>query len=141
VIRKARPTDGAEMVQLHYQPGNGFEIVGKPMKRLKLAALRPLAITGVESRDLIVLAGQRCGDAAIHSTTHQNYGFGFIGILVHSNLPDFNRLAREVKGSDTSRMRAPYVLVDLKLQPDRKPIVQNPPGQVHSRQILMGRGK
>jgi hypothetical protein len=53
------------------------------VKTLKLATLCTLPIAGMQSRYFVILSGNGCRDAAIHSTAHQNHGFGSTEILVH----------------------------------------------------------
>jgi hypothetical protein len=36
--------------------------------------------------DLVLLRGDRGGDATVHATAHQNHGLGLVRILVHSFL-------------------------------------------------------
>jgi hypothetical protein len=52
------------------------------VKTLKLAPLGALPIAGMQGRDLVVLAGDGCCNAAIHPAAYQDYGLRF-GILFH----------------------------------------------------------
>src|SRR3989442_1190627 len=82
-IRQTRATNGPEMIEFYNKPLDRPEVVCKSMKRLELAALRGLAVTGMKSGNLVILASDRCGYTAIHSTAHQNHGFHLVGILLH----------------------------------------------------------
>src|SRR5438105_4125930 len=78
-IRQTRTPDGPEMIQPYRNPLDRPKMVGKSMKRLEFPAFRRLAVTGMKSGNLVILAGDCCSYTAIHSTAHQNHGFQLLG--------------------------------------------------------------
>src|SRR5262245_57038922 len=103
------------MVQPDRQPFPDPKMVRNGLKALELAAFSALAIAGMQTGYFVSLGGDGCGDAAIHSTAYQNYGFRFVGILVHfSNCVgpkslDFNEVSARKSKGQTLRTFGPQI--------------------------------
>ena len=64
------------MIEPHHQPLAHAPKIRDGIEGLALAALGPLAVAGVNERNLVRLAGDGRGDARVHAAAEQNHGLG-----------------------------------------------------------------